>query len=436
MFSTNVIMTVLITVFINILIAKNLFKEEINFKSRRILIGIFLQLVFIFIIIINCQNLLKTVLLYILISISYRFIFNTDFLKRISVVTTVFICYFFAEIIFTMFLMVVLKVDAADLVANWQSFFLSDLLIGLMALLISKIKIINKIFLEIIKKEDRSKYLKILFIFILVLGIFCIKNGLFLGINEDYINNLILIISFFVIVYYLFKEKEYSTKLSDKYDQLFKYIDKYEKELTEKSLCIHEFKNQIISIKGFISKKDKELNEYINSIVIDFKKTESKILKNMENLPQGGLKGLIYYKLGDLEEKGIKVVLDIDKSTKKSPYSKNNSNLYNEILKIIGVYLDNAIEAAILSEKKEIVLEIYYSDQLFNFILSNSYNGKINLKFLGKKRISTKGNKKGYGLLLVEKILKSRQNITCQTQIINNYFIQHLTVDFKNISKN
>ena len=79
----------------------------------------------------------------------------------------------------------------------------------------------------------------------------------------------------------------------------------------------------------------------------------------MQYLPQGGLKGLIYFKLGDLSNKGIKVITKIDRKLKNEDFYKKNGEKHKDILKIIGVYLDNAIEAVSEASIKEIILEMY-----------------------------------------------------------------------------
>lgn len=166
----------------------------------------------------------------------------------------------------------------------------------------------------------------------------------------------------------------------------------------------------------------------------DLKNSESYIIKNMKNLPKGGLKGLIYYKLGYLNEEGIKVILSINENIRKMPYMKIKPDLNKDILKIIGVYLDNAVEAAVESKQKEISLEMFYEKGIFTFILSNTYSGKITIDPLERKYKSHKGKNRGYGLLLVDKIMKNNKNISRHTEVVNNFYIQYLYVDFKNIS--
>ena len=205
------------------------------------------------------------------------------------------------------------------------------------------------------------------------------------------------------------------------------------KKLTNKNMTIHEFKNQLIAIKGFIDEKDKNIDKYLDSLINDFKKIESKVLKNMEHIPSGGLKGLIYFKLGDLEEEKIKVCTNISPTIKKNIFDNMDPELYKDIIKIIGVYLDNAIEAARISEKKKIILEMFLHDKEFNFIFSNTYDGKIDINRLSEIGYSTKGKGKGYGLALADKIINKYDFIQQKREVINNLYIVYLTINLKNI---
>src|SRR5690606_11543903 len=121
-------------------------------------------------------------------------------------------------------------------------------------------------------------------------------------------------------------------------------------------------------------------------------------LNGMENIPKGGLKGLLYYKLGDLSKDGINVVTNISPKIKKDLFSKIDIELYKDIVKILGIYLDNAIEAVKNASNKEIFLEMHNTRNKFHIVLSNTYHQKPNLDVMGDVGYSTKGKGRGYGL--------------------------------------
>lgn len=67
----------------------------------------------------------------------------------------------------------------------------------------------------------------------------------------------------------------------------------------------------------------------------------------------------MYYKFSEAEEKGLDVKLNIAKQVENSFLKDLNTKDFKDLTRILGVYLDNAIEASILSEKKQLGIEIY-----------------------------------------------------------------------------
>lgn len=433
MYVKSIVTSSLIITFFIIYIARVLFDKPINFKDRKTLISLIILIILVPIAYYIFDNFIRVFINCIILSLTYKFIFKEKILKSLFVSFLTMTYFFIAEIIFSIILVIFLSINAIELEQNWTGTIFANIYISLLAFLIVNITPLTNFLIKIVKKYERTKYSEAIIIMIFAIGILSNKNVLFLGINLEYIMNLFLVIIFGVIVFYFIKEKEYSFQLSLKYDQLFKYVCKYEKELTNKNMTIHEFKNQLIAIKGFIDEKDKNIDKYLDSLINDFKKIESKVLKNMEHIPSGGLKGLIYFKLGDLEEEKIKVCTNISPTIKKNIFDNMDPELYKDIIKIIGVYLDNAIEAARISEKKKIILEMFLHDKEFNFIFSNTYDGKIDINRLSEIGYSTKGKGKGYGLALADKIINKYDFIQQKREVINNLYIVYLTINLKNI---
>ena len=91
----------------------------------------------------------------------------------------------------------------------------------------------------------------------------------------------------------------------------------------------------------------------------------------------------------------------------------------NTISKIIGIYYDNAIEAAKESRKKKILIEIYEIKDKVKIVISNTYNKK-KLIFDNKKGLSSKGNNRGKGLYFAKRIIADNKWIQTNKEIIDN----------------
>ena len=250
-----------------------------------------------------------------------------------------------------------------------------------------------------------------------------------ISIDMDNIINLIVNSSIVIIIlisaFMYYKEKQTVEELSNNYNEMFKYLEKYEKELVEKRKIIHDYKNQLIIINGYIG-DDKKLKEYISELIKDEKNNkENSMIKNIDKLPRG-LKGLIYYKLAHIDKKII-VNLQVNNNLKK--FDNINPKLSKDILKIIGILLDNAIEAVSDENEKFIDIEFSIDKSIFIMSMRNSCSKNIKISSVMEVGFSTKGKNRGYGMSLVKDILNKNDNINLDIKIQNNEFILNLKIE-------
>ena len=175
------------------------------------------------------------------------------------------------------------------------------------------------------------------------------------------------------------------------------------------------------------------ITEYIDSILGDKKVKKSSMVKysKFKYLPSNGLKGFFYYKFMEAEKKNISVSVNISSKIEKSFLKELAVNDFKQLTRIIGVYLDNAIEASSLSEERKLGIEVYLIKNNVEIIISNTFANKIEGDKIGKVKISTKGKNRGHGLLLVRNILNSSDIFESKNEIMGNLFIQKLIVKNK-----
>ena len=99
--------------------------------------------------------------------------------------------------------------------------------------------------------------------------------------------------------------------------------------------------------------------------------------------------------------------------------------------RILGIFLDNAIEATLFSKEKIIKLSFRDSSaknvQIFQ--IENSYSNKsINTRNIFEKGITEKENHLGMGLWEVKQILKRNNNVNLVTENDNSLFSQRLEI--------
>ncbi len=250
--------------------------------------------------------------------------------------------------------------------------------------------------------------------------------------NKEIFAYLLVIFTLVVILGYLFKEKMNNENMFKRYDDLLTVMKNYESDIEDHRTSNHETRNELLAIRSKVSDLgDETLCEYIDSILGDKKNINSAKYSRFKYLPTNGLKGFLYYKFSEAEEKGLDVKLNIAKQVENSFLKDLNTKDFKDLTRILGVYLDNAIEASVLSEKKQLGIEIYKVKNDIEIIISNTYSNKVDKDKIGNERYSTKGLTRGHGLLLVKRILKNNNRLTSEAKITDTIYSQTIKIKEK-----
>ncbi len=250
--------------------------------------------------------------------------------------------------------------------------------------------------------------------------------------DNDIYTYLLVIITLIVILVTLLRQKMDNENMFKKYDDLLTIMKNYESDIEEQRTINHESKKELLTIRSKLSEEnDKELCSYIDSIIGDKKSVKSAKFSKFKYLPSNGLKGFFYYKFIEAEKRGIKVSLNISKLVENSYLGDMKTKDFKDLTRIIGVYLDNAIEAASTSKDKKLGIEIYEVKGIIQIIISNTYDNVIEKDKVGNERYSTKGKNRGHGLLLVKRILNENNRITSETKITDSLYIQTIKINEK-----
>ena len=188
----------------------------------------------------------------------------------------------------------------------------------------------------------------------------------------------------------------------------------------------HDFNNIVQSIGGYISSENIEgLRKYYSQLLADCKDSNNLNVLDPNVINEPSIYSLITSKYYKATELGITMNLEIflDLTT-------INMKIY-EFTRIFGILLDNAIEAAVECEQKEIKVHIYkdtsHGRQLA--IVANTYKDKqVDTEKIYEKGYSSKPNNTGLGLWKVRQILKSNDNLNLYTTKDSEYFSQQLEI--------
>ena len=188
----------------------------------------------------------------------------------------------------------------------------------------------------------------------------------------------------------------------------------------------HDFDNIVTTIGGYIRTEDmKGLKKYYLQLEDDCQRVNNLYLLNPEIINNDGIYNLLTKKYNEAEEKDIKVNITflLDLSTL-------HMKIY-EFARILGIPLDNAIEAS--SECEEKIINLTFRNDSKNsrelIIIENTYNDKnLDTEKIFEKGVSGKDNHTGLGLWEVRKLIKKNNNINLYTSKNDNFFCQQLEI--------
>lgn len=426
----NAILSAVLSGIMSYVAIVNISGKTKNLKSFISYLLIFLPLLFIPYIFFSDVTKLILSILFIIISL-YFSIFKKDISNSVYYTIVYELLVFICEIIISVVFVSIFKIN----ISGYEKFQFSLLIFSicncLMVYLLSKIKVLNKSIqkLNLIISKNQKDWVYIIIIIILLSFLIVFnKNNLGSGINY-YINAgmVIFIIASFVYVIY---NKFQMQAIEDKYNESMEYVLRYEKIINEQGKKNHEYNNQLMVIKGYINKPER-LSEYLDEVIGEHKTGQNYTVKQLGFLPDGGVKGLLYHKLSKMEDNNIKYYLYVDQNLKDKDIESFDLKTYRDLTKLLGVFLDNAIDAALKSEEKEIEVELKDKDDCLLLTISNTYDKNTDINKVGKSGFTTKGVGHGFGLSIVKDIAKTNSEIETFSSKESDKFIQTAMIYFK-----
>lgn len=393
----NVILSVGITGIMSYFTILNISKLQIK-KSDFLIYNMF----FIPLVILNCLTFegMTRLILTIIFTIMalYLSVFKKDISNSVYYTLAYELLAYISEIIISVIFVLIFRIN----LNSYDKFRFSLLLFSisncLLVYVFSKIKILNKNIrrLNLIISKNHKDWIYIIIIMILLSLLLAFnKYNLGSGINY-YINVGMVIFVVFSLIYVIYNKFQRQA-MEDKYNESMEYVLRYEKIINEQGKKNHEYNNQLMVIKGYINKPER-LSEYLDEVIGEHKTGQNYTVKQLGFLPDGGVKGLLYHKLSKMEDNNIKYYLYVDQNLKNKDTESFDLKTYRDLTKLLGVFLDNAIDAALKSEEKEIEVELKDKDDCLLLTISNTYDKNMDINKVGKSGFTTKGVGHGFGL--------------------------------------
>ncbi len=276
-----------------------------------------------------------------------------------------------------------------------------------------------------------------LFIVNFILGTLAIAIQFYLEFTYiDYIPMPLVLLSILVLFIY-FITSIYSLHRTNKLEVTTKNLE--EEKLYNQTLTVlydkirgfkHDFNNIVQGIGGYISTNNMEgLKEYYSQVLDDCQRVNSLALLSPDVINNPAIYSLITSKYHKAMEYGIKIDLEVFMDL-----TNINMKIYL-LTRVLGILIDNAIEAAKDCDEKEIIItfrkDIQKNKQLF--IIQNTYSNKdVNIDEIFEKGKTSKANNDskshGLGLWEIRQLLKKNHNLNLYTTKTEKYFKQQFEI--------
>lgn len=184
----------------------------------------------------------------------------------------------------------------------------------------------------------------------------------------------------------------------------------------------HDHKNIVLAIGGFLDTNDIEgLKKYFYENIDNNQYIDDKTFYGLNNIKNNPVKGLIYSKILSAISKNINLNIHIEDSI-------DNFIIKDvDICRILGIVIDNAIDASTESNQKILTIVILSDESEISIIISNSFKDKPITYKIFEKGYSTKGENRGLGLSIVRKLNEKKYpNMDISTKIEKKLFYMEI----------
>ena len=191
----------------------------------------------------------------------------------------------------------------------------------------------------------------------------------------------------------------------------------------------HDFDNIVNSLGGYVVTEDIQgLKRYYNQLLEDCQKANNLYALSPNVINHPAIYHMLATKYYDADQKNVNISLNVFLDLNEI---EKRMKIY-DFTRILGILLDNAIDAAVECEKKQINVtfrkEINKND-LILVIIQNTYKNKdVDTERIYQKGLTSKENHSGLGLWKVRQILMKNNNLNLFTTKNDELFTQQFEI--------
>ena len=190
----------------------------------------------------------------------------------------------------------------------------------------------------------------------------------------------------------------------------------------------HDFDNMVNSIGGYVVNEDMEgLKKYYNQLLEECNKTNNLYALSPTVINHPAIYHMLATKYYEADQKNVQINLNVFLDLNEI---ENRMKIY-DFTRILGILLDNAIDAAVECDKKiiNVTFRKDISNNMIAVIIQNTYKNKeVDTETIYQKGVSSKENHSGLGLWKVRQILMHNNNLNLFTTKVDEFFTQQFEI--------
>lgn len=417
----------------NIYMWHKLHNQKISFKNYKVYVSIiFISIICIF----NyyfVNNYIKILTILVASFIGNCFLFKRKDTSNIFVPIISELIILLSELMISIVAFTILNLDMNFVSSNYFGSLIINILIGFMSVILVNISFFKKLlnFLQKITSNIPKNIIISIFALLIIICNFLLAISYY-KIETKYvlIFDTVMIIIYSFIVFKMLEQKNRYIKISNKYNMTNTTLKELEQNVTRLKITNHENKNQLLTIRNMIKKGEdgKSLIKHIENIVNTKIKDDETLMLQTSTITNSMISSIVYSKMLTMKENDVDAALIISRDIKDLYLSDIPDELAVEVCKIIGVYLDNALEEVSKYEEKIINMEFYAEKKTLCIAISNNFEGEIDFEKMDNPGYTTKENGHGYGLSLAREIIESNDRLSSEREIKDNIFKQILKI--------
>lgn len=220
--------------------------------------------------------------------------------------------------------------------------------------------------------------------------------------------------------------KKEAIEANERVKELDDYLTGSRQQYEELRKFKHDFQNILLSLGQVVDvQSSDEIKRYYHELMDqqpNFKAVQTSSLVELRAIKNKPLQSLLTQKYFIAKSKGIKINFEFS----ESDYEIRSNDL--DIIRIVGILIDNAVEYLQTTNKKDFTCAFMKSLETIEITVINQLVDPIDINQIFKNGYSTKGNHQGFGLANIKNITDNSSNLFMDTKIVNNCIMMTLIV--------